>query len=125
MMKRCLDEGLLQAYVDGELSPEQASEAAAHIAACDVCADALIAAGNETSFFAASFAPDESVNVPTEILRARVGAAIARLESSPESNRGVSRGWSFSGFMASLSGLFTFTPQGAVAFAGVLAILAV
>lgn len=125
MMKRCLDEGLLQAYVDGELSPEQASAAAAHIAACDACADALVAAKNETAFFAASFAPDESVNVPTEILRARLSAAVAQLESSPESNRGVARGWSFGGLMASLSGLFTFTPQNAVAFAGLLAFLAV
>jgi hypothetical protein len=120
-----MDEGLLQAYMDGELSPEQESEAAAHMATCEACADALASAESETAFFAASFAPDESVNVPTEILRARVNAAVARLESSPESNLSNSRGWSFGGFLASLSGLFTFAPRGAVAFAGLLAILTV
>lgn len=124
-MKKCMDEGLLQAYVDGELSPQQASEAAAHIAACDACADALAAAENETSFFASAFAPDESVSVPTEILRARVNSAVAQLEPSPQSNRVGSHGWSFGGFLASLSGLFTFTPRGAAAFAGLLAILTV
>lgn len=124
-MKRCLDDWLLQAYADGELSPQQASEAAAHFAACADCADALAAVEYETSFLASSFAPDESLSVPTEILRARINAAVAQLELSPEANHGSSRGGSFGGLLATLSGLFTFTPQGAAAFAGLLAILAV
>ncbi|HYH85769.1 MAG TPA: zf-HC2 domain-containing protein [Pyrinomonadaceae bacterium] len=124
-MKRCLDESLLQAYMDGELSPEQAGAAAAHLAACETCADALASAQSEASFFASAFAPDESVSVPTEILRARVNAAVARLESSPETTRGGSRGWSFGGFLASLSGMLNLTPQGAAAFAGLLAVLTV
>ena len=116
MTKRCLDEGLLQAYIDGELSQDRTAEAAAHIAACDECASALAGVENENSFFAAAFAPDESISVPTEILRSRIGAAVAQLEDSKGLNQGRSGGWSFNGFLASLSGLFSFTPQRAAGF---------
>lgn len=125
MTKRCLDEGILQAYIDGELSHEQTAEAASHLAACETCAAALAEVEGETSFFAAAFAPDESVSVPSEVLRARINAAVAQLESVTESNEQRSQGWSFSAPLATLSGLFSFTPQGAVAFAGVLAALVV
>ena len=124
MMKRCLDEGLLQAYLDGELSHEQMSEAAAHIAACEACAGALAAAEGETAFFAAAFAPDDAVSVPTEALRSRIGAAVAQLEAGTEANHARTRGWNFGGFLASLSGLLNFTPQSAAAFAGLLAVVA-
>jgi anti-sigma factor RsiW len=124
MMKKCLDEGMLQAYLDGELSPERAREASAHVAQCVACAGALAAAEGENLFFSAAFAPDDSVSVPTEMLRARLGAAVARLEPSTETPRSRSGGLSFGGFLTSLSGLFTITPQSAVAFAGLLAVLA-
>lgn len=123
-MKRCLDEGLLQAYLDGELSHERMSEAAAHVAACEACAGALAAAESEAAFFAKAFAPDDSISVPSEALRSRIGAAVARLEASTETNRARSRGWNMGGFLASLSGLLSFTPQSAAAFAGLLAVVA-
>lgn len=124
MMKRCLDEGLLQAYLDGELSQELASEAAAHVAACEACAAALAAAEGEVAFFAAAFAPDETVGVPTAALRSRINAAVAQMEAEMEASRARTPGRSFGGFLASLSGLFTFTPQGAAAFASLLALVA-
>jgi hypothetical protein len=123
MTKRCLDEGILQAYLDGELSHERAAEAAAHLAACDACAAALAEAEESSSLFATAFAPDESVSVPTEVLRSRINAAVAQLESS-EPTRSNSRGRNFGGFFASLAGLFSFTPQGAAAFASLLAVVA-
>jgi hypothetical protein len=123
-MKRCLDEGLLQAYLDGELSQELTREAAAHVAACAACADALAEAESEAAFFATAFAPDDSISVPTEALRSRIGAAVARLESGAEAKHARPRGWSFGGFLASLSGLLTFTPQSAAAFASLLAVVA-
>ena len=83
-MKRCLDEGVLQAYMDGELSQESAIEAAEHLAACERCAASLAEAEAEGVFLAAAFAPDESVSVPTEQLRARISAAVARLEPQAE-----------------------------------------
>ena len=124
MMKRCLDEGLLQAYLDGELSQERMSEAAAHVAACETCADALASAERETAFFATAFAPDDTVGVPTEALRSRINAAVAQLESTSNASRVRSRGLNFGGLLASLSGLFNFTPQTAVAFASVLVVIA-
>jgi anti-sigma factor RsiW len=124
MMKRCLEEGLLQAYLDGELAPEQMSAAAAHVAACEACADALAEAACEAAFFSKAFAPDDSISVPTEALRSRVYAAIAQMETGTEANRGRTRGPVFGGFIATLSGLLNFTPQSAAAFAGLLAFVA-
>jgi anti-sigma factor RsiW len=124
-MKRHLDEGLLQAYLDGELSHAQAAEAAAHVAACQACAATLADAEQENSLFAAAFAPDDSLSVPSEHLRSRINAAVAQLESTDTAAGGVrSRGWSLGGFTATLAGLFNFTPQGAVAFASLLAVVA-
>lgn len=123
-MKKCVDEGMLQAYLDGELSQEAARETASHIAECEACAVALAEAGSETSFFAAAFAPDASLNVPTAELRARVNAAVARLESSADAGAPQATGWSFSSFVASLSALFTCTPERAAAFASVAAVIA-
>jgi hypothetical protein len=123
MTKRCLDEGLLQAYIDGELSNEHAAEAASHIASCDACAATLAGVEGESAFFAAAFAPDESISVPTELLRSRIGAAVAQLEDAHGFNQKRSRGWNFGGFPASLSGLFSLTPQHAAAFASLLAVV--
>ncbi|HKG12002.1 MAG TPA: zf-HC2 domain-containing protein [Pyrinomonadaceae bacterium] len=124
MTKRCIDEGLLQAYMDGELSGEHAAEAAAHVASCDACAAALAEFENDSAFFSAAFAPDDSISVPTEVLRSRVNASVAQLEDARGFGRGRSNGRSFDGFLASLSGLFSFTPQRAAAFASVLAVVA-
>lgn len=124
MTKRCLDEGLLQAYMDGELSSESAAEAASHIASCDACATALADFENDSAFFAAAFAPEESISVPTEVLRSRINAAVAQLEDARGFNRTRLNGRSFKGFLASLSGLFSFTPQRAAAFASVLVVVA-
>jgi hypothetical protein len=64
----------------------------------------------------------EAIAVPSEILRARIGAAVARLEPAAEPARG--RGFNFGSLLATLGGLFSLTPQRAAAFASVLAVLA-
>lgn len=125
MTDRHLDEAVLQAYIDGELSHEQTAATSAHLAACEACSAALAEAEGETGFFAAAFAPDESVSVPTAALRARLNAAVAQLEASTESDQRHSQGWSFGGFLASLPGLFNFTPRSAAAFATALLAVAV
>ena len=120
MTDRHLEEGIIQAYIDGELSHAQAAATAAHLAACGACSAAVASAEGETSIFATAFAPDESVNVPTAALRARLNAAVAQLEASKESEQRHSQGRSFRGFLASVSGLFAFTPRTAAAFATLL-----
>jgi anti-sigma factor RsiW len=124
MTKRCLDEGLLQAYIDGELAPERAAEAAAHIAACAACAASLAEAEAESSFFATAFAADDSLAVPTEVLRSRINAAVARLEPATEPFQSKGEGRGFGGFLTSLTGLLAFTPRRAAAFASLLAAVA-
>lgn len=125
MTDRHLDEGILQAYIDGELSQEHAAAAATHLAACETCSAALAEVEDESSFFAAAFAPDESVSVPTAALRARLNAAVAQLDTAAaESEQRHSQGRTFGGFLASLSGLFTFTPRTAAAFATLLVAVA-
>ena len=125
MNSGCLDEAVLQAYIDGELSQAETGEAASHIAACEPCAAALATAEGEAALFSSAFAIDDSVTVPTEALRARINAAVAQLESAPETNQRRTRGWNFGGFFAPLAGLFDFTPQRAAAFASILAVAAV
>lgn len=120
MTDRHLDEAILQAYIDGELSHTHAVATAAHLAACAACSAALAAAEDESSFFATAFAPDDSVGVPTAALRARLNAAVAQLEAPADSEEQHSQGWNLGGFLASLSGLFTFTPRTAAAFATLL-----
>ncbi|MDT7807673.1 MAG: hypothetical protein QOJ70_1486 [Acidobacteriota bacterium] len=125
MIKRCPDEGILQAYIDGELSREQTAATAAHLAACEACATALASAESQIAFFSTAFAPDDSLSVPTEVLRARINASVAQLETSSETNHARRHGRSFDSLFASLRGLFTFTPQSAAAFASVLALIAI
>jgi hypothetical protein len=122
-MKRCLDEAVLQAYMDGELSHETAREAAQHLAGCGQCAAALASAEGEGAFLAAAFAPDDSLSVPTEQLRARINAAVARLDAQPEANAGPSGGWSFGALLASFTSLLPVAPQRAATFAGLLAVV--
>ena len=98
MTDRHLDEGLIQAYIDGELSHTHAAATAAHLAACEACSAALAEAEEQSSFFATAFAPDDNVSVPTAALRARLNAAVAQFEASTESEQRHSQGWSFGGF---------------------------
>lgn len=125
MRGKCLDEGLLQSYLDGELSPELMGDAAAHLASCDSCALALGEAQAETAFFAEAFAPDAAIGVPSERLRTRLDAAIAGMETRG-AERPARRAWGFGPVdkaAAWLAGTFSFEPRLAGAFAGVAAVL--
>ena len=124
MTDRHLDEGIIQAYIDGELPREDAAATAAHLAACAACSVLLAEAEGESSFFATAFAPDDSLSVPTAALRARLNAAVAQLEAPAKSEQRHSQGWSLGGFFASLSGLFTLTPRAVAAFATLLVAVA-
>ena len=124
MTDRHLDEGIIQAYLDGELNQGQAAATVSHLAACEACSAALAGAENETSFFAAAFAPDDSLSVPSAALRARLNAAVAQLEASAESEQRHPQARGLGGVWASLSGLFTFTPRTAAAFATLLVAVA-
>ncbi|MGI9105440.1 MAG: anti-sigma factor family protein [Pyrinomonadaceae bacterium] len=123
-MKTCLDEGTLQAYLDGELSPETSNGVAAHLAACGPCSEAAREAKEEFALFNTAYAPAGSSSVPTEKLRARLTEAIAEMQSEPHqvASPAPSR---LSTFFASLvASLTTFTPRQATAFASLLVAVA-
>ena len=120
-MRGCIEEGILQGYLDGELSPEMMKSVAAHLAACAACADALREAESELAIFADAFASEASLTVPTERLRERIDAAIVGLQPSPKSSA-TSLSSRFQVWFAALTGLFTFTPRRAVAFASLIVV---
>ncbi|MFL6228294.1 MAG: zf-HC2 domain-containing protein [Pyrinomonadaceae bacterium] len=119
MMNTCFDEATLQAYLDGELAPARAGEAAAHLAACRSCADAARKAAQEISMFANAFGAGESLSVPTERLRAGIDARIAEMQvpraaAHVPSASIVER---LRAFTSSLAASLAFTPRQAMALA--------
>lgn len=120
-MKDHIEEGILQSYVDDELPPETAERVAAHIAACRLCAEAFNEAANETAMFTTAFEAEMTLDVPTVRLRERIDAAIAEINRP---NEIVEPGWSLNGWLASLAGLFKVSPQRAVGFASLIALVA-
>jgi len=124
-MNTCLDEGTLQAYLDGELSPETSNGVAAHLAACVSCAEAAQAAEQEFALFSTAFAPALAASVPTEKLRARLDEAIAGMNAPQRrfaTTDATTRLRSF--FNALIASLTTFTPRQATAFASFLVAVA-
>jgi anti-sigma factor RsiW len=124
MMETCLDEGTLQAYLDGELSPDASNTTAAHLAACDTCAAAARAAEQELALFSTAFAPALSASVPTEKLRARLDEAIAALDAQPRFAPLPARSPLRSLFDSLVASLTTFTPRQATAFASFMVAIA-
>lgn len=124
-MNHCLDEGTLQAYLDGELSPEFMNGAAAHLAACAPCTKAARAAEGELALFSNAYAPAFAVSVPTETLRARLDEAIAEMNALPRQFVTTPASGRVRSFFASLvASLTTFTPRQATAFASFLVAVA-
>jgi len=131
-LKNCLDEGTLQAYLDGELSADTSKGVAAHLAVCGTCAGAAGAAEQELALFSEAFAPALSASVPTEKLRARLDEAIAGLNAPPRKAAPATppaHGARLllllrSYFDSLLASLKTFTPRQATAFASFLVAVA-
>jgi hypothetical protein len=123
MMRECIEEGILQGYVDDELSPEMAERVAAHISACETCAEAAIVASGEMSLFTSAFEAENALEIPTVRLRERIEAAIDEMNRPAtffeRQESASSRGW-----LASLTGLFKVSPQRALGFASLIAVIA-
>lgn len=118
-MNTCLDEGMLQAYMDGELPPAQMEAAAQHLAACPTCAELAHEAEHEYALFSTAFAPVLSTPPPTERLRARLEDAIADLQAPPR--RAVEAPAPRLGaWWGALAAAFAVTPRQAAACASFL-----
>jgi hypothetical protein len=121
-MRECVEEGVLQAYFDGELSSEQMERVATHIAACAQCGVAAREIENESIMLAEAFEPELSLSVPTGRLRLRLDAAIAGMESqqnirTPEAKGSRLRSW-FDSLAASLA------PRQRLGFASLIVVAA-
>ena len=120
-MKRCLDEAMLQSYFDGELSSELMESATLHLASCVSCAVAARELEQESALLSEAFGLEFEESIPSERLRRRVDAAIAGLQVVRPV---VQQSGAVSGFFASLSNLFSFSPQRTFGYAALIVMLA-
>ncbi len=122
-MRECIEDGILQSYVDGELSAEMAERVSRHTAKCSACAEALNEAMSEMAMFSAAFDAEMSLEVPTVSLRERLDAAINEVNGYAETEE-RKPSWSLGGWLASFGDLFKVSPQRAAGFASLIAIVA-
>lgn len=122
-MRECIEEGVLQAYMDDELSPAMAEAVAAHLHLCQTCTAALNDALNETAIFAKALEPLMALEVPSVRLREKVDQAIAGL-SQPTGSFEQQKSWSLNGWLASFAGFFKVSPGRALGFASLIAAVA-
>src|SRR5829696_3144219 len=102
-MTRCLDEGKLQSYFDGELSIDMMESVTTHLASCVTCAAAARELEEESALLTSAFAAEFAANVPTERLRERIDAAVLgdRLATAQSTEK-------VGGLTTFLSGLLNF-----------------
>ena len=81
-MDRCFDEGMIQAFLDGELASDLSEKVACHVSLCDVCASMLAVAEEESSFAFAALDAELNTLVPTERIRTRLFETIATERNS-------------------------------------------
>jgi hypothetical protein len=75
-MNNCFDTGTIQAFLDGELKPAEASAVSAHIAGCDACAAELAAAEEESAFVFSVLEREVDTLVPTQRLWNKINESI-------------------------------------------------
>lgn len=121
-MRECIEEGILQAYLDNELSPETAESVAKHVAACASCAGTLSDAASEMSLFATAFEAETALEVPTVRLRERIDAAIAETQTPVEIFDGRERN-GLTAWLSSFIGSLKTSPQHALGFASLIALI--
>jgi anti-sigma factor RsiW len=119
MMTRCLDEGKLQSYFDGELSIEMMESVTSHLASCVTCAAAARELEEASALFMSALAPEFEANVPSERLRERINEAVlgdrVAIAQSTEKAGGLA---------AFFSGLLNFGTQRTLGYASLAVILA-
>jgi hypothetical protein len=120
-MSECLQEEVLQSYLDGELRGQRVEQVAFHLTACVGCAAFARQLEQENSVLAAALAPEFESAVPSERLRQRVEAAIA--SARVEAAAGQTSSSSLGAWLSSISNLFAFTPQRALGYASLMLIV--
>jgi len=118
-MTRCLDEGKLQSYFDGELSIEMMESVTSHLASCVTCAAAARELEEESAFVMSALAAEFEASVPTERLRERINEAVLgdRLAIAQSTQKA-------SGLAGFFSGLLNFGTQRTLGYASLAVVLA-
>jgi anti-sigma factor RsiW len=118
-MTRCLDEGILQTYLDGELSIEVMESVTSHLASCVTCAAAARELEEESALLTSALAAEFEASVPTERLRQRIDEVVLgeRLASTRSTGKA-------SGLAAFFSGLLNFGTQRTLGYASLAVVLA-
>ena len=90
-MRKCIDEGMLQAWFDHELDANTAADVAAHLHGCIHCVEAARTLEVENLIVSQGLSAEFGEAVPTERLRQRVEAAVAGLQVTtvPATNRSL------------------------------------
>ncbi len=81
MREKCFDEGMIQAFFDGELESGLLEQVARHVSGCDPCAVLMSDIEAESASVAAAFEIENFELVPTERLRTKIFTEIAELEN--------------------------------------------
>lgn len=76
MTDKCYDEGIIQAFLDGELAHETSQQVTRHLAACEVCAFMLAEAEEETALAFSALEREFDTLVPTTRLWAKINDSI-------------------------------------------------
>lgn len=76
MKEVCLDIGIIQAFLDSELSHDETARVSAHIATCDSCALMLAEAEEESAFVFPVLAREMDTLVPTQRLWNKINDSI-------------------------------------------------
>lgn len=76
MKEECLDIGIVQAFLDSELSHDETTRVSAHIATCDNCAGLLAEAEEESAFVFPVLAREMDTLVPTQRLWNKINDSI-------------------------------------------------
>ena len=90
-MRKCIDEGTLQAWFDHELDANTAADVAAHLHGCIHCVEAVRTLEVENLIVSQALSAEFDEAVPTERLRQRVKAAVVGLQVTtvPTTNRSL------------------------------------
>jgi anti-sigma factor RsiW len=117
-MTRCLDEGKLQSYFDGELSIKMMETVTSHLASCATCAAAARELEEESALLMSALAAEFESSVPTERLRERIDAAVLGDRIAVPQSTGKATG--LAGFFA---GLLNFGTQRTLGYASLAVVL--
>jgi hypothetical protein len=118
-MTRCLDEGKLQSYFDGELSIGMMESVTSHLASCVNCAAAARELQEESALLTSALAAEFESSVPTERLRERIDAAVLGDRLAIAQSTGKA-----GGLAAFFSGLLNFGTQRTLGYASLAVVVA-